>query len=157
LSLLQLARGEFRSTGSLDWTRLLAEAEGHGMTPLLAASVLESNPGEVPDSIRMELAKALQFSAARNLKLSAALHRILDILSAEGIRAIPFKGRALAAALYGNLALRPSTDLDLLVRRPEAVRATQALVEVGYTTDLPADKAVQAAYLRSRHEIHLGG
>ena len=36
-------------------------------------------------------------------------------LPLQGIAAIPYKGPVLAAAVYGNLALRTFSDLDILV------------------------------------------
>ncbi len=42
------------------------------------------------------------------------------------------KGMALAEPVYGNPALRPMDDIDLLVRREDAPRARAALTDLGY-------------------------
>lgn len=67
---------------------------------------------------------------------------------------MPFKGPALAASLYGDVALREYCDLDILIRREDVRRAIEVLLAGGYRTDLPTRPADRAAYLRARHELH---
>jgi hypothetical protein len=45
---------------------------------------------------------------------------------------IPLKGPALGEALYDDPGLRPFTDLDLLVRKPDVPRAVELLARLGY-------------------------
>lgn len=49
------------------------------------------------------------------------------------IQAIVLKGAALAATLYPSIALRPFTDLDILVPRDRLTEAVTALKSLGYT------------------------
>ena len=44
---------------------------------------------------------------------------IAQALAAADLRAVVLKGAALAQAVYGNLALRPMGDLDLLLHVPD--------------------------------------
>ena len=89
-----------------------------------------------------------------NLLLSAELLRVLDILERHNIPAMPFKGPVLAAALYGDPAVRESCDLDLLVRKQDIRRVPAILAAEGYGTDLPRDARGQEAYIRARYELH---
>src|SRR5208282_2899895 len=81
------------------------------------------------------------------LRLTAELFRLLDLLERHAIPALPFKGPVLASALYGDLAMRESCDLDVLVRSSDLAGAKRAMLASGYTTDLPSDTAQEAAYL----------
>src|SRR5207253_685421 len=56
--------------------------------------------------------------------------------------------------LYGGVVLREFCDLDVLIRREDVARTKDLLVAYGYRTDLPTGRAREAAYLRSRHELH---
>ena len=49
-----------------------------------------------------------------------------------GIGAVPFKGPTLAAAAYGNPALRESGDLDILVRKWDLARAMELCLRRGF-------------------------
>src|SRR5262249_22989147 len=48
------------------------------------------------------------------------------------IPAVPFKGPALAASAYGNLALREFADLDILLLERDVPRARDLLLAWGY-------------------------
>ena len=139
----------------LDWDRVFDLASRHAVTPLVcqALSQMEANalPARVLTLVRGELSDC----ASRSLELTRGLIRLLDLLDANGISALPFKGPALASLLYGNVGLRDSSDLDILVRRDVLRRATELLLSHGYRTDLPPDAAKQTAYLSARYEVHL--
>ena len=49
---------------------------------------------------------------------------------------MPFKGPALAAVLYGDLALREFTDLDILIRERDIPKAREILSNQGYRSNL---------------------
>jgi hypothetical protein len=114
-----------------DWEWLLKAARAHGVLPRLARIVRDAN-GATPDPVRRELHARARESATRSLRLTGDLIRILDACAARGIRALAHKGPALALLAYGDLALRPSRDLDILVD-PADVPAGRALLEqLGY-------------------------
>ncbi len=52
---------------------------------------------------------------------SRELIRIVDCLHAIGVEFLPYKGLALAEAVYGDIALRQSGDIDLLIRSAGSV------------------------------------
>jgi putative nucleotidyltransferase-like protein len=89
-----------------------------------------------------------------SLRLSAELLRLLDLFERHAIPALPFKGPALAFALYGDVAAREYCDLDVLLRAEDLAAAKRVLLAEGYTSDLPEDAAREAAYLRARYELH---
>ena len=88
-------------------------------------------------------------AARSSLAASAELARLADLFKREKIDVVPLKGPALGVALYKDKALKVSTDLDLLVRRGDALRAKRLLESIGYclltVPHWPSDKA----YLRN--------
>ncbi len=71
-------------------------------------------------------------TAMRNLLLLNELRGVLERLAAAGIAAIVLKGAALARPVYGSLALRPMSDLDILVRRRDLERARAVADGTGF-------------------------
>ena len=71
---------------------------------------------------------------ARNMTLFQELKEILQGLSSRGIRVMVLKGAALAETVYKNLALRPMSDLDLLIRKQDLAEAERELFDSGYST-----------------------
>ena len=88
------------------------------------------------------------------LLFTGELLRLLDLFDRHGIGAMPFKGPVLADLLYGDIAARDYCDLDILVDKRDIGKAIAALLDAGYTSDLPAEIGKRKAYLRARYEIH---
>ena len=61
----------------------------------------------------------------------------------------------LAAVLYGNVARRESTDLDILVRRPDVERAKKLLRSRGYRPELSVEAGHEGALLASGYHYAL--
>jgi hypothetical protein len=65
--------------------------------------------------------------------MAGELVKLLEHLHAHGLSAVPLKGPLLASSVYGNLALRPFGDLDVLVRKEEVGRTRALLTARGYS------------------------
>jgi hypothetical protein len=136
----------------LDWQYLRAVALRNRVAPLIArhlsGTCAESVPPEVLDRLRNDV----QVSVRHNLLLTAELVALLELCAEAGIPALPYKGPALAAAVYDNLALRQFGDLDLLVHRADVPRARALLAARGYVPLLPLPAHRQAAALGSEYD-----
>src|SRR5207247_2195984 len=93
--------------------------------------------------------------ARRNLRFAGELLRLLELFEGEGIAAVPFKGPVLAVAAYGDIALRESRDLDILVRRGDVQHAKQLLLSRGYRPELSVEAGHDAALLASGYHYPL--
>ncbi|HYX42486.1 MAG TPA: nucleotidyltransferase family protein, partial [Pyrinomonadaceae bacterium] len=82
--------------------------------------------------------------------LSRELQRLLALFAAAGIEAMPYKGPALAAELYGNAALRQSSDLDIIVRLRDVAPASDLLCAEGYTPLPPLTARQQALLMQTQ-------
>ncbi len=129
----------------LDWGWLLQAAQRHSVLPLVHRA-LGQHSG-VPEPVRETMESLFRDSARRSLFLTAELMRLLDGFSAHGISVLPYKGPTLAQSLYGDIALRSFSDLDLLVRSGDVQRATEALETLGYAADPPVPPARRRAHL----------
>src|SRR5262249_46646985 len=67
-----------------------------------------------------------------NRRLQRELSTILAACAARQVEVLPFKGVALAARYYQELALRPVGDLDLLVQRADVARCVEAIGAGGF-------------------------
>jgi len=137
LSALRAGRGwEDRVREALrrepDWDLLRRTAADHGVLPFLYARLKETAQDLVPQA-EMERWKGLyQANARRNLVLTARLLKVLRVFEEHGIRAVPYKGPALAEAAYGDVALRTFCDLDLLVRERDLPKVKELLGTGGF-------------------------
>ncbi|HKV63405.1 MAG TPA: nucleotidyltransferase family protein [Candidatus Acidoferrum sp.] len=117
---------------SVDWDRLLALAEDHGVEGHLASSIHEVEGQLVPAEVRQRLADRQRAQTFFTLRLNAELFRVLEQFSANGIGAVAIKGPVLAVQAYGDPAMRSYGDLDLLVRQREIRRASELMIARGF-------------------------
>ena len=117
-----------------DWEAIMAEAQWYGLGPLLYHRIKLREPDiVVPPPVAGNLRRDYLRSAAVNVRRFLALTPALQALKAAGIPTIVLKGAYLAEAVYGNLALRPMSDVDLLVHREDLGKADAALAAAGFT------------------------
>lgn len=143
----------------LDWLRFTRNALSHDVLPLVYTSLKPAGGRAVPASILDQLARYFDRHARHNRRLAAELLRLLALLDAHSIPALAVRGPELAAAAYGELALRTFGDLDILIRRRDALRARDILFADGYTlygTRLDADgfpaEPGKYEYMFTRHD-----
>jgi Uncharacterised nucleotidyltransferase len=137
----------------IDWSRLVETASAHGVMPLLYRAFRKDYSHLVPREILSQFRSAYQDSTARNLLLTAELQKITECLERDGIPAIPYKGPALAAQLYGDIAFRQFVDLDILVRRRDVLRCRDLIVSMGYDATMDLDGAHALAFKQAYNEI----
>jgi hypothetical protein len=113
---------------------MVARAEQERVAPLLYAAL---RGGDAPPAVLARLRAAWIAAQRQSLLAGDQLRDVVRALGDAGIPTIVLKGPALAAAYYDDPALRPFTDLDLLVRRDHRARALAVLAAVGYVHGSP--------------------
>ncbi len=127
------------------WESLLAKARHERITPLIYRAVKEDDrwPVEFVEAAH----QAYLQTAALSMLRSQELGSVLRCLGEAGIDVLVLKGMALAELVYGNLALRPMVDTDILLRKADLPHAIDALAGLGYAIDIDAaDPAFVMAY-----------
>jgi hypothetical protein len=120
------------------WEAVAACAFSEGLAPLLYAQLAPTDLWPmIPPGVRDALATAYEGSAIRSAILLTELEAALDRLAQAGVSVLLLKGAALAEALYGDPALRPMCDLDLLVHETDVGLALAVLTDSGYSPALP--------------------
>ena len=87
----------------------------------------------LPADYHDRFAKFYQAAAARELPRQAALQKVTAILRENHIDYIPLKGSFLANRVYPAPALRPRSDIDLLLREADLERTAAIFHRLGWT------------------------
>ena len=138
---------------NIDWQYLIQMAVRHGLIPLLYKNLKATNPDAIPEGIFDQLRKYFLINASRNLILTEELHKLLNLFEANSIIAIPYKGPALAASIYGDIALRQFSDLDILIQKQDILKAKDLIVPLGYRPHFHLNDVNAKSYIKSRNEI----
>jgi hypothetical protein len=135
----------------LRWKLLFDLAERHGAQPLLHQMLSTAEDVVPPDEMRA-LKQSYQTNLHKSLLLSRELIRVVDCLDSIGAEVLPHKGVALAESVYGDIALRQSGDIDLLIHAHDLPRVRLALRELGYEPRMRLSEMEEQSYLRSGYE-----
>jgi Uncharacterised nucleotidyltransferase len=133
----------------LDWNYLTAAACAHGVAPLIYHNLQRSRVTRVlPLGATETLRNSYYGNAARNSFLYSELRNVLKAFRDKQIEVIVLKGAALAETVYPNRALRPMSDIDLLVRREKLTEVEATLLDMGYILE---DRAKGKEFYQERH------
>ena len=139
-----------RGPATTDWKEVVAAAARHRLTPLLFRRLKKRGAQAcVPADAWERLRLAYLDSAGRNTRLYRELRTVLGGLRSAGIPVIALKGAYLAEAVYGDVGLRPMSDVDLMVPRAELPRAQAILLDMGGVQEQSED--VELVCRRRQH------
>jgi hypothetical protein len=145
---------------AIDWEYLLEMAAEHRMLPLLYWHLSSASQEAVPENVLSRLRHSVQTNKLRALLLAGELLNLHELFERRGIPVIPYKGPVLAASVYGDLGLRMTGDLDILLRKQDVLEAKELLLSRGYEparwkTDTRLTPAQESAFLRFEREYPL--
>ncbi|MDW0116272.1 nucleotidyltransferase family protein [Sporosarcina thermotolerans] len=116
----------------VDWELFLALARHHRIFPLLHAKLSKMDGTLIPSHVLHALNQDYKENTFQMLKLSGEMERISLLLRENGIRSLFLKGPVIANAIFGDISLRFSKDLDILIPKSDFDRTEEILVDNGY-------------------------
>ncbi|KRF02639.1 hypothetical protein ASG88_04515 [Nocardioides sp. Soil777] len=161
---LYAALAHLRSTHQSRWhlpndvspAEFLASARQHHVLPFLAH---HSHRLDLPTDLDAAMTAASTRVNASVRVLVGELAHALEALTRADVRALVFKGLALATQAYGHASVRGAGDLDLLVSPQDLVAAHEALVRAGWRHDptypRPAPSWAWRHMVRTGYELTL--
>jgi Uncharacterised nucleotidyltransferase len=127
------------AAGPLDWDRFLRVVTHHRVVGLVHDGLTRALPA-VPPAIARQIGAQAAALVRQDLALAAEGVRLQRLFAKKDLPVVFLKGVSLAMLAYGNLGLRHSKDLDLVVR-PKSIRPAVAVLELnGYRRLQPPSK-----------------
>jgi hypothetical protein len=122
-----------------DWRVILQRVERWRLAPLVYKSFRQADPtGQVPDPVQERLRHLYRRQTIHWIQQRDVLRETLQRFSEASVPAIVLKGAALATLVYPSPALRPTRQVDLLIRQRDAARVEALLKSM---RDAPASPA----------------
>ena len=112
------------------------EESSNRLLPLLFR---EAEKAKLIDPEMGRLRGVYRYHWCRNQLLLTELRRIISALNSTSIEVILLKGAAMIQQYYGDPALRPMSDLDIMVRPEKFEETSKKLCELGYVQRFAAD------------------
>jgi len=124
-----------QSSKLLDWPLFLELVEHHRLIPLVSHNLQTSIAGDGTPEQRTVLDGLRQMTSAntyRTLRSLAELRRVIQEFQSHNISVRVLKGIPLAQSVFGDLSLRSTGDLDLLIDEDSILEADRLLRGFGY-------------------------
>lgn len=129
----------------VDWPDALQSLRDQGLAGLFTRAL---GSGELSRTVRDRAAGLSSPAAARSLAQVRLLLRLVGVLESTGIAVLAYKGPVLSLQLYGDLGLRDSVDLDLVVTPERYADARRALIDMGLTASESRSERQERALFR---------
>jgi len=145
------AAAEYGAAPHYDWDYLYRAAERQGLLPLVHEWFRAQASLGCPPALAERLRGAYWSNHFRNEVLLRELAAILRAAANHDVPVMPLKGAALILDYYADAALRPMSDLDLLIPPAAAATFAHLLVTEGYR-EIPAwPSTIDERYADPRH------
>src|SRR5262245_14621134 len=115
----------------LDWPRFLRVARRHQVIGLVHDGLRRVQPDVPPEIVRETGAQAATL-VRKNLEMARESLRLQRLFDEADLPVLFIKGAALSVLAFGDLGLRASQDIDLLVTYEVLPVATAIVMRAGY-------------------------
>ena len=116
----------------MDWPLFVQLVYHHRLYSVIYVRLKQMNLPSVPQTVMESLKQQYTINTFRMLQLTAEMEQVCGAFRERGIRTITLKGPALAHDLYGDVSMRTSKDLDILIPVQEVEAAERILIGLGY-------------------------
>lgn len=144
---------------TVDFEKLFCIAVDNGVASLVYKNL--TNHKNVPDSFRDRLRMYYLQTAKSNILNDNETLRLIRLLKDVHIATIPLKGAIASEVVFGNAALYPSSDIDILVKPSDLEEVKKILTDNGYVYQEQNEKDLLAAHyhlifsnVRHHVEVH---
>ncbi|MRH42716.1 Renal dipeptidase [Aquibacillus halophilus] len=120
---------------NVDWNLFINLVNHHRLYPLLYRKLKLVKKGLIPKFVIEYIEQKYKQNTFQMLLLSAEMEQISKLFNQGEIRSLFLKGPILAQELYGDVSLRTSSDLDILIPINKLENAERLLENLGYEKD----------------------
>ncbi|MCR8635383.1 nucleotidyltransferase family protein [Paenibacillus radicis (ex Xue et al. 2023)] len=116
----------------IDWGQFLQLARHHRVHPIVYTALKGADKSWIPSSVVEALRMDYQKSTFQMLHLSGEMEQLSKLFTEHKIQSMVLKGPILSQDLYGDVSLRTSRDLDILIPIDDLDNAEALLLKLGY-------------------------
>ena len=142
---------------NLDWDYISRKSQEERVSCLIYHHLNNAEFKDyVPEHILEQWKNIYYTNSVRNTVIGEEAKKILKIFDEEKIKVIVLKGVFLAETIYKNIALRPFTDVDILIKKEDLYAADKILNSLGYPSPPYYPDALKSSSLSSINTLVYG-
>ncbi len=135
-----------------NWDDFIDISYAHGVFPLVYHT-LKLHVDTMPEKVLSTMKSHNIDIVKQNMLMTAELIKVMKLLEDNGIEAMPFKGPLLAQSIYGSIADRLYSDLDILINQNDIEKCYLLLSQNNYTTEYKKEYLKNSLYLDKNSDI----
>ncbi|NOU97347.1 Renal dipeptidase [Paenibacillus sp. LMG 31456] len=116
----------------IEWGQFIQLARHHRVHPIVYTALKGADKNLVPLDVVKTLYREYQKSTFQMLRLSGEMEYISKVFTELKVQSLVLKGPVLSEDLYGDVSLRTSRDLDILVPIADLDIVEEQLLKLGY-------------------------
>jgi len=128
----QLDLAAFLAKDGLNWNYLFSKAKANSVTALIYKNLLKLGI-DLPETILENFKNRYIIQRLANERRWRDLAEVLKALNLQKISALVHKGAALGENIYGDIAFRPMSDMDILVKQKDWPKIREILDKLEYS------------------------
>ncbi|MCM8830739.1 MAG: nucleotidyltransferase family protein [Candidatus Omnitrophica bacterium] len=118
---------------NFNWKIFLDLAKKNSLVNFLYKNLKDSKKLDfVPLFVKEELKSLYYYNLARNTIILEEIKRLFNFFNLSNIKVVGLKGLFLSIYLWGDIDLRPTTDIDLLIKEKDLQKINKILCSLGY-------------------------
>ncbi|WP_459501934.1 nucleotidyltransferase domain-containing protein [Bacillus sp. C1] len=119
----------------IDWNKFLKLALHHRMYAFIYTKMKNIDKQRIPSQVVQVLSTYFKRNTFHMLHLSGEMGKVSKLFAENQLRLLFLKGPILGIDLYGDISLRTSGDLDVLVPMDDLEKVNELLVKNGYVKE----------------------
>ncbi|MCP1092522.1 nucleotidyltransferase family protein [Bacillaceae bacterium OS4b] len=119
-----------------DWDFFLQLAIHHRVYPLIYSKIKRLEEKLIPSYVFQTLNKEYKQNTFQMLHLSGEMELVSKLFNENQVNLLFLKGPVIAAELFGDISLRTSKDLDMLIPITSLEKAEILLLSIGYVKEV---------------------
>lgn len=139
----------------IDWEVFLALVKHHRVYPLVHSKLKRIGSYWLPARAAEKIAAEYARNTFKMLHMSREMERVCQALNDRRIPSLVLKGPVLSEYLFGDLALRTSKDLDILVPEADVEKAEAVLLGLGFELHEDVPRILNNWKRKSHHLSYL--
>lgn len=119
----------FIDTTEIDWSGFYKNCLIHKIRPLVYRIILKT---ELPEAVKKRISNELNKLTIKSFEQARETERLIYLLQESKIDVIPYKGTAFSKYFFGNISMRESSDIDIIINPDAIPKAIKILEKDGF-------------------------
>lgn len=119
----------FITNNRIDWSDFYKTCLKHRIKPIVYRIILKT---ALPEEIKKRVSSELNKLTLQSFEQAKETERLILLLQENKINVIPYKGTAFSKQFFGNISMRESSDIDLVINPDDIPKAIKILENEGF-------------------------